>query len=83
MPAGYPWAAAAALLPDVSHAITGLPREVEYVYSGAEFNEAFGPLELVKIARRRNDVRRARRRLNQKRFHRRYARIGENIHKKT
>lgn len=31
--------------------------EVEFVYSGAEFNEEFGPLALVKLARERGEAR--------------------------
>ena len=59
-----------------SYAISGFPPEVEYVYSGAEFNEAFGPVELVKIARQRAEARQRRRRINRARYRRRYANHG-------
>lgn len=56
----------------VDYAIAGLPREVDYAYSGAEFNEAFGPLEVVKLARRRAEARRRRRLVNRARYRRQY-----------
>jgi hypothetical protein len=48
--------------------------EVAYAYSGAEFNEEFGPAAVASIARGRAEARMTRKRANYQRYRRAYTR---------
>lgn len=53
----------------------GMQPEVAFAYSGAEFNEDFGPAGLARLARERADARLARKDARRHRYMRRYDRL--------
>lgn len=74
MPAGWPY------IPGIVPGLTEfyIDPEVDYAFSGAEFNDQMTPVILVALARHRADQRRERKRINRARYqrmhdrHRRY-----------
>lgn len=58
------------------------PPEVLYAYSGAEFNDQFGPAAVVKLARERAAARLARKEKNFARYQRRHDQWCRNVYQK-
>lgn len=72
MPAGF-------MTPATAHAVSQILTytcpEVSYAYSPLEFNEAFGPIALVTLARKRADARLERKQNGRLRYWRRHGQM--------